>query len=241
MPRNPPTPDQPEELPATSGLGAGIRLRGGGDAETLAEPGVWLFPASRWALPAFLVVTVISAIGVVALLVTPWLRPVHLAADRVDAVFEPGLQAGGRIWTEPGELEPDRFTSRFCDGLLSRTLSLAERSLMVTGRGEEPGNALAAVYPTAEEAEQAYAVLGGGLGQCRTRGARWVPSEGREAVSGVTAFRLETQRAVRGNRHHMVLVHYANTVTLFMTPTAPDAAATREAYAARVAAVSRAA
>lgn len=241
MPRPPrPGHDIPEELPEVSS-GDHIRLLGGGESEDLEDPGVHMVPRARWLGPAFLVVVLTGLVGLLVVTLLPWIRPVHLAHDRVHDLYQPPLSVDGRHWAEPGELEPDTFLIRFCGGLLLRAVDPAESVVMSTGRGERPGNALTAVYAEAESADAAYTQLAGGLGNCTQRGARWEMLEPDNAIEQTLAFRLEPPRQSRGNRHHLLLVQYANTVTLFMTPTAPDAEATRSAYAGRVASVARAA
>lgn len=229
----------PEELPEVSS-GDHIRLLGGGESETLEEPGVRMVPRARWLGPAFIVVVLAVLVGMLVATLLPWIRPVHLAHDRVHNLYQPPLSVDGRHWAEPGELEPDTLLVRFCGGLLLRAVDPAESVVMSTGRGERPGNALTAVYAEAEGADAAYAQLAGGLGNCTQRGSRWEMVESADAIEQTVAFRLEPPRRSRGNRHHLLLVQYANTVTLFMTPTAPDAEATRSAYAERVASVARA-
>lgn len=230
----------PEELPEVSS-GDHIRLLGGGESEALEDPGVHLVPRARWLGPAFLVVVLTGLVGLLVVTLLPWIRPVHLAHDRVHDLYQPPLSVDGRHWAEPGELEPDTFLIRFCGGLLLRAVDPAESVVMSTGRGERPGNALTAVYAEAESADAAYTQLASGLSSCTQRGARWEMLEPDNAIEQTLAFRLEPPRQSRGNRHHLLLVQYANTVTLFMTPTAPDAEATRSAYAERVASVARAA
>lgn len=222
-------------------------MLGGGDAEDLEEPGVRMVPMGRWVVPVFVVGVIAALLGVLVATLLPWIRPVHLAHDRLHDLFRPALSVDGRAWSEPGDLEPDTFLARFCNGLLLRAVDSADGAVMSTGRGAQPGNALTAVYPDRAGADEAYARLSSGLTNCSMRGSRWVVVEPGEVAEGTVAFRLEPPLQTRGNvqgvrsagRAHLLLVQYANTVTLFMTPTAPDAAATRAAYQDRVAAVAR--
>lgn len=241
MRRHGPRDDEPEELPEVS-PGDQVRLRGGGESEALDEPGVRLVPRGRWVAPAFLITVLATALGFLVVTVLPWLRPVHLTDERVHALFQPPLTVDGRSWSEPGDLEPDRFLTRFCGGLLQRTTGPAGRAVMSTGRGERPGNALTAAYPTAEAAESAYAELADGLATCRMRGASWERVAADPVSDGqAVGYRLLPAANSRwSSRQHLLVVQYANTVTLFMTPTPQDPQATSRAYRDRVAGVARA-
>ena len=193
--------DAPEELPDVPTGPSPVRFIGAGSREELAEPGVRLVPMGRWVAPAFLLVTFVAAVTVFVVSVAPVLRPVHLPAERAGALFRPALEVDGRVWSEPGELEPDRFFARFCGGLLLRVVEPADRAMMSTGRGDRPGNALTLVFDTEEQAESAYAEAAEGSDNCRDRGQRWERTD--TASADVAGFRLATPRMRRAG--HLLL------------------------------------
>lgn len=229
----------PEELRDAPSQGAGVRLYGGGHPEELVEPGVRFVPKGRWLLPVFLAVTFLSALSVLTVTVAAFLRPIHVPVERADDLFHPALVVDGRSWSEPGDLEPDRFLARFCDGMLLPIARSAQAAVMTTGHGEQPGNALTFVFESAEAAASGHARLGAVIDECHARGQRWTRLDVAAGPSGeMTAFRLETPRLRR--TPHLLVVRSANTMTMFMTVSAADAEATTAAYRQRVEAVSRA-
>lgn len=241
--RTPPSADprQPEELRDEVPSGSSVRLLGGGVAEELDDPPIRLLPRGAWIIPAFLVLVMIAGIGVLASTLWPWVRPVELAAEDLTEVYRPPLVVDGRSWAEPGDLERDRFRSGFCGGLLNRILQPSTRAVTTTGRGERPGNAFTAAFPESDEAHAfAFDEISGSLSRCSTGGTTWQLIQPGPETGPVrsASYRAETSNWRRSG--HIVVLQYANTVTIFLTSTEPDVAAVAKAYRERVAAVSRA-
>ncbi|WP_026927871.1 hypothetical protein [Granulicoccus phenolivorans] len=219
------------------------------NTEDLAEVRVALAPPGRALWSGLLLTALVGVLAAGLVALWPWLRPVHLDAEAHAQLFRTPLSVQDTRWADPENLTPDRFLTRFCGGALAEVGTGGSADVLgaqrVIGRGDTEGIAVSAAYPDAGRAEAAYRDMVGGMDGCtmRTRGgqSRWQATDSL-AADGVLgqAFGLSGITS-RGNFYRSVVVlQYANTVTVFLTARPIDLADTARAYRDRVAVVSRA-
>lgn len=216
--------------------------------EPLSDVRVRLAPPDRVLWPGLLALALVGVLIAGLIGLWPWLRPVHLTADGHAELFRTPLAVQHTEWTEPEQLSPDSFLVRFCRGAISAMQPVDGAEVLgaqrARGRGDTVGMAFSAAYGDPDTAEAAYRGVVDGLSGCtmRSRGriSEW-QATGSFVDDGVSgeSFGLSGITS-RGNFYRSVVVlHYANTVTVFLAVGPQDLAGTATAYRDRVAGISR--